>query len=128
MGQRLLHHEGGSRAPARIKAGRGEGTGVPIKQRNDRKGVGDACLSRRHTVTLKAPSAGNINHAPHTELRTLPPCPPSGRHRYRISLYAIDKVLNLPRGETREDLATASGDNILARGQIIGLYSHSSSE
>jgi len=50
------------------------------------------------------------------------PCPPSGLHRYRLSLYAIDVSLGLPPGETKGKLADAVRGHILARGQIVGLY------
>ena len=52
------------------------------------------------------------------------PCPPSGRHRYRLGLYAIDVSLGVPAGETQAKLAAAVSGHILARGQIIGIYSH----
>ncbi len=51
------------------------------------------------------------------------PCPPSGRHRYRISLYAIDVALTLQAGATKASLATAVNGHIRARGQIFGFYS-----
>lgn len=50
------------------------------------------------------------------------PCPPSGQHRYRFSLYAVGAAINLPAGVNRRTLSAAIQGHILARGQIIGLY------
>lgn len=51
------------------------------------------------------------------------PCPPSGRHRYRFTLFALAGPLNLPgepRGpEVRRALATAQ---VLARATLEGSY------
>jgi len=50
------------------------------------------------------------------------PCPPSGTHRYFFKLYAIDRVLGLPSGATKEQLEAAMNGHILAAAEIIGRY------
>lgn len=50
------------------------------------------------------------------------PCPPSGTHRYFFKLYALDAVLNLNPGISREQLEKAMPGHILASAQLLGLY------
>lgn len=51
------------------------------------------------------------------------PCPPSGVHRYFFKIYALDKVLDLKPGATKEELLKAMKGHILAEGQFYGKYS-----
>ena len=50
------------------------------------------------------------------------PCPPSGTHRYYFKLYALDTMLDLQPGATKDDLLKAMESHILAEGQIMGRY------
>ncbi|MFH1199340.1 MAG: YbhB/YbcL family Raf kinase inhibitor-like protein [Candidatus Omnitrophota bacterium] len=50
------------------------------------------------------------------------PCPPSGTHRYFFKIYALDKILNLDEGLTKEQLEQAIEGHILDRAQLVGLY------
>lgn len=50
------------------------------------------------------------------------PCPPSGTHRYRFKLYALDKVLDLPTTTRQKDLEKAIKGHSLAQGELIGTY------
>lgn len=50
------------------------------------------------------------------------PCPPSGTHRYFFKLYALDSILDLKKGASKEDLEKAMKDHIIEKAQIIGLY------
>jgi len=51
------------------------------------------------------------------------PCPPSGRpHRYRFTLYALDKALDLKAGASKTKVIGAMQGHILAQGQLTGMY------
>ena len=53
------------------------------------------------------------------------PCPNAGStHHYAITVYALDSRLGLPVGTTGPQLMTAIDGHILARGQVLGAYSH----
>jgi len=51
------------------------------------------------------------------------PCPPSGTHRYFFKLYALDTLLALPPGATKEQVTKAMEGHILAGGELVGLFS-----
>ncbi len=51
-------------------------------------------------------------------------CPPSGTHRYFFKVYALDAKLDLKSGSTRKkDLEKVMQGHVLAKGELIGLYS-----
>ncbi len=50
------------------------------------------------------------------------PCPPSGTHRYFFKLYALDSVLELPTGASKDDVLHAMEGHILAETQLMGTY------
>lgn len=50
------------------------------------------------------------------------PCPPSGTHRYFFKLYALDILLPLPKGATKEELEAAMQEHILAEAHLVGTY------
>ncbi len=50
------------------------------------------------------------------------PCPPSGVHRYRIKVYAIDIFLDLKPGSTKQDLERAMEGHILQVGESTASY------
>ncbi len=53
------------------------------------------------------------------------PCPNAGStHHYAITVYALDIRLGLPVDTTGPQLMRAIDGHILARGQILGTYSH----
>jgi Raf kinase inhibitor-like YbhB/YbcL family protein len=50
------------------------------------------------------------------------PCPPSGTHRYYFKVYALDAVLDLKPGASKEDVLKAMEGHILGEGQLMGKY------
>jgi Raf kinase inhibitor-like YbhB/YbcL family protein len=49
------------------------------------------------------------------------PCPPPGKpHHYHFRIYALDTMLDLKPGATREKLLDAMDGHILAEGQLMG--------
>ena len=51
------------------------------------------------------------------------PCPPRGpAHRYFFKVYALDTMLDLPEGATKEELEGAMEGHVLARGELMGTY------
>lgn len=51
------------------------------------------------------------------------PCPPSGpAHRYRFTLYALDRPLDLKPGTSKKQVLDAMNGHILAQGQLTGTY------
>jgi len=51
------------------------------------------------------------------------PCPPPGKpHRYFFKLYALDKLLAMNPGATKQEIERAMANHILAQAQLIGTY------
>ncbi len=50
------------------------------------------------------------------------PCPPDREHRYFFKLYALDTLLELPEGISKEELLAAMEGHIIAQTELIGLY------
>lgn len=61
-----------------------------------------------------ANSSGNQNY--------VPPCPPTGTHRYFFKIYALDKMFNLNNGLSKIELEKAMFGHILDKAELIGLY------
>lgn len=51
------------------------------------------------------------------------PCPPGGTHRYFFKVYALDVELNLGINSRKKDVEKAMQGHILAKGELVGLYS-----
>lgn len=52
------------------------------------------------------------------------PCPPSGTHRYFFKLYALDTIISLLPGATKQELLKAMDGHILAETELMGTFSH----
>lgn len=50
------------------------------------------------------------------------PCPPSGQHHYRFTLYALDSKLDLPTRTTGDGLKQAMQGHIVGQAEVIGVY------
>lgn len=53
------------------------------------------------------------------------PCPPSGTHRYRFKLYALDSSLDLDEGESFDVVEEAMHRHIIDETELVGLYKKS---
>jgi Raf kinase inhibitor-like YbhB/YbcL family protein len=51
------------------------------------------------------------------------PCPPSGTHKYFFKVYALDTELKLGSNSRKSDAEKAMQGHILAKGELIGLFS-----
>ena len=51
------------------------------------------------------------------------PCPPSGTHRYFFKFYALDTVISLLPGATKEELLKEMDGHILAPAELMGTFS-----
>lgn len=57
------------------------------------------------------------------EQRYRGPCPPRGAaHRYRFKVYALDAMLDLAEGASKEQLEKVMEGHILAKGELVGTY------
>jgi Raf kinase inhibitor-like YbhB/YbcL family protein len=52
------------------------------------------------------------------------PCPPKGVHRYYFKVYALDIIVPLKSGCTKEQLLSAIEGHALADGVLMGRYTH----
>ena len=50
------------------------------------------------------------------------PCPPMGTHRYFFKVYALDKMLGIPEGKSKQDLQWSMQGHILANAELMGKY------
>ncbi|TET16620.1 MAG: YbhB/YbcL family Raf kinase inhibitor-like protein [Dehalococcoidia bacterium] len=65
-------------------------------------------------------AAGRVQRS---ETRSLAPWPPPGpSHRYRFTLYALDRPLELDVAASKEQVLDAMQGHILGQGQLTGLY------
>jgi Raf kinase inhibitor-like YbhB/YbcL family protein len=91
-----------------------------------------------HWVLYNIPAATTAL-SEHAEARSLPqgtregindwkrtgyggPCPPVGRHRYYLKLYALDVILPDLGRPTKADLEKAMSGHVLAEAQLMGTY------
>lgn len=49
-------------------------------------------------------------------------CPPTGKHHYIFTLYALDTVLDLDSSATKETLDSAMEGHILEQAELVGMY------
>ena len=56
------------------------------------------------------------------------PRPPDREHRYFFKLYALDTLLDLPEGSTKQVVTNASGSHVLATAELMGRYAPQNSE
>ncbi len=50
------------------------------------------------------------------------PCPPDREHRYFFKVYALDTILRLEEGATKEEVLELMKGHILSQGELMGTY------
>lgn len=50
------------------------------------------------------------------------PMPPSGEHRYFFNAYALDTLLTMPEGATRDAVEKAMNTHVIDRAKLMGRY------
>ncbi len=50
------------------------------------------------------------------------PCPPIGEHRYYFKLYALDRIFDLPEGQTKTELLARMEGHVLGETTLMGRY------
>lgn len=66
-------------------------------------------------------SEQGINHFKKT--RYGGPCPPPGKpHRYYFKVYALDSLITLPKGSTKQQLKEAIKEHILGEAELMGIF------
>lgn len=56
------------------------------------------------------------------EVRYDGPCPPSGRHRYRFRLLALDQTLDAPTGDRKDQIAADMAGCVITEATLTGWY------
>jgi Raf kinase inhibitor-like YbhB/YbcL family protein len=81
-------------------------------------------VDRRPEPTSIAPARQGLNSWPADNVGYRGPAPPpgSGVHRYRFRIYALDTLLDLPPGVSREQLQAAMQGRVVAEGELLGVY------
>lgn len=64
--------------------------------------------------TLGKGTGGNLNY--------YGPCPPNGEHRYFIKLFALDTLLTISEGVSKQQVMDAMKNHILEQTELMGMY------
>lgn len=83
------------------------------------KGGLDSNVPKREQI----PGTGVQGQNDAGEIGYMGPCPPSGKHRYYVRLFALDQKMSLGPGATHEELTDAMEGHILERAELMGTYS-----
>ena len=101
---------------------------VPHEVREDRMFVHWVLFNIPHNVheLSRGESAGTMGINTAGKLGYIGPCPPPRyqptTHRYIFKLYAVDTILDLPEGATKEQLLSAMEGHVLDTATLIGTY------
>lgn len=98
---------------------------VPERIRKDRMFVHWVIFNidpKTRTIKENIPTIGILGQNTGGMSRYMGPCPPDKEHRYFFKLYALDTMLSLAAGATKEQLLKTMEGHILAQCELIGRY------
>ncbi len=98
---------------------------VPSFVRKDRMFVHWVLYDIPPTVTKIAESShppGVMGVNTSGKLGYFGPCPPDREHRYFFKLYALDTLLRIKSGVSKEKVEGFMASHIIAKAELIGLY------
>ncbi len=101
---------------------------VPPSVRKDRMYVHWVVYDIKPTTTKIEENAtpfGTVGKNTAGSMNYVGPCPPDREHRYFFKLYAIDKILKLPPGATKEEVLKAIEGHMIAQAELMGRYEKS---
>ncbi len=49
-------------------------------------------------------------------------CPPDAKHRYIFTLYAVDRMINLPEGASKNEIMKAMSGHIVEKAELMATY------
>lgn len=79
-------------------------------------------IDPRVKVFMEGVSPGTIGRNTSGESDYTGPCPPDKRHRYFFRLYALDKLLELREGATKQQVLDAMKGHVIEQVELIGTY------
>jgi Raf kinase inhibitor-like YbhB/YbcL family protein len=77
---------------------------------------------KTRSIKENVPTLGTLGKNTGGMNRYMGPCPPDREHRYYFKLYALDSMLDLAPGATKEELLNAMEGHILAQCELMGRY------
>jgi Raf kinase inhibitor-like YbhB/YbcL family protein len=82
------------------------------------------CELREHLPTTGRPAQGGVQgRNDFGSIGYRGPCPPVGApHRYRFTLYALDRPVRLDPGASKRELLQAIEGRIVSQAQLVGTY------
>jgi Raf kinase inhibitor-like YbhB/YbcL family protein len=86
---------------------------------NSRRLQEDLPITEKNTE----PNAISVGKNSWGDLRYGGPCPPSGTHRYYFKLYALDTIISLSPGATKEQVLKEMQGHVLAQAELMGTFS-----
>ena len=86
--------------------------------------VVDVPTTTRAVSADRVPAGGATARGSGDKAAYDPPCPPSGTHHYRFTVYALDRRTALPQGADREKALNAIDAHAIAHGTLVGTVEH----
>jgi len=74
-------------------------------------------------IPENTPAPGTVGKNDAGVNKFVPPCPPSGRHRYFFKLFALDTVFDSPDMSTKKDLEEAMNGHIIEQAELMAYFS-----